>query len=262
VTSKLLVLDLDGTALGGYEPYARLPDPLAAVLDQWVEAGNTWVTCTTWHPQAQAPMIRGSQLRHRPARMVGRSGLSCGCFDAQDRCVLDGAWDLDLVVKLHDYINDVLPDLREQVAALTSCSAVATSPDGLLSIKLRDKTEGVAAVEALATVQAHAWLQPPERESGVLQLYPAFMTKAHGLARVQRELDLGPQVTLAAGNGHNDLSMLTRDRAAVLLCPQNADPLVQQRVREQGGYIGNAPYADGVIDALRQADAIPEPVSP
>jgi hypothetical protein len=75
---SLFVIDFDGTALGGYEPYGRFPDNLSHFLDEFTEAGGLWTTCTTWHPYMQEEIFRISSLKSRPARAIGRTGFNCG----------------------------------------------------------------------------------------------------------------------------------------------------------------------------------------
>ena len=53
MTKRLFVTDLDGTALGGYEPYDRLPEKFCALLDRLVDDGWEWALNTTWDPEGQ-----------------------------------------------------------------------------------------------------------------------------------------------------------------------------------------------------------------
>ncbi len=53
-----------------------------------------------------------------------------------------------------------------------------------------------------------------------------------------------------AGDHLNDLPMLTPQRAAMLACPANAIPAVQEAVREAQGYVASERYADGVAQGI------------
>ena len=53
-----------------------------------------------------------------------------------------------------------------------------------------------------------------------------------------------------AGDHLNDLPMLTLQHAAMLACPSNAIPAVQEAVREAGGHVASLRYADGVAEGI------------
>ena len=55
---------------------------------------------------------------------------------------------------------------------------------------------------------------------------------------------------LAAGDHHNDVSMLDGTHAAMPACPANAIDLVKETVRSAGGYVAESNWADGVAEAL------------
>ena len=56
--------------------------------------------------------------------------------------------------------------------------------------------------------------------------------------------------TFAAGDNHNDLSMLCGTNAKMVACPSNAVPKVRETVRAAGGYVSTAKAADGMSQAL------------
>ena len=54
----------------------------------------------------------------------------------------------------------------------------------------------------------------------------------------------------AAGDNHNDLSMLCGANARMVACPANAVPKVREMVRAAGGYVANAIAGEGMSQAL------------
>ncbi len=81
----------------------------------------------------------------------------------------------------------------------------------------------------------------------------AGYSKGSALAEIARRLGVSAARIFAAGDHLNDLSMLTRQRAAWLVAPANAVPAVKAAVLEQGGYISGRPHGHGVSDGLLRA---------
>jgi hydroxymethylpyrimidine pyrophosphatase-like HAD family hydrolase len=71
------------------------------------------------------------------------------------------------------------------------------------------------------------------------------------LQQIAEEVGATPDTILAAGDHHNDLPMLTRDVAGMLVAPGNAIPVVKNAVRTQGGYVAGKACGFGVLEGLR-----------
>lgn len=74
--------------------------------------------------------------------------------------------------------------------------------------------------------------------------------KGAALAELSRLIDLPRDQTFAAGDHHNDISMLDGRYAAFPACPANAIPEVKQTVRNAGGYVAEGECGAGVYEAL------------
>ena len=70
------------------------------------------------------------------------------------------------------------------------------------------------------------------------------------LAELARLLEVPRKNIFAAGDHHNDLSMLDGTFAAMPSCPANAIPEVQNAVRNAGGYVAQKDHGAGVHEAL------------
>lgn len=75
-------------------------------------------------------------------------------------------------------------------------------------------------------------------------------SKGSTLAELAKMLGLGPEQIFAAGDNHNDLPMLSRSVAHAIACPSNALPIVQDIVREEGGFVASTPHGRGLTEAL------------
>ncbi|MBA2271494.1 MAG: HAD family phosphatase [Chthoniobacterales bacterium] len=74
--------------------------------------------------------------------------------------------------------------------------------------------------------------------------------KGAALAELSRLIEVPREETFAAGDHHNDISMLDGTHAAYPACPANAIPQVKQTVRDAGGYVAESECGAGVYEAL------------
>lgn len=228
----LFVFDLDGTALGGYEPYDRLPDRFSSFLDQLSDEGVHWCTNTTWHPTVQVQMIDRSAVRSRPALMFGRTGLMKARYDQGAQ--FDSQWD-QLSDELDKrFVDDVWPAIGQV------CRLKPIEGECLMQAVVSEPAQE-GALEAL--MKEHEVY----RVGDVLQ--PTAMSKGFALSNIQQELGVTPFRTMVAGDETNDLTMFDRDLASYQVCPGNAAPEVSDLVKSNGGIQGRALYSDGVIEA-------------
>ena len=75
--------------------------------------------------------------------------------------------------------------------------------------------------------------------------------KGAALAELSRLLEIPREEIFAAGDHHNDISMLDGQYAQFPACPANAIPEVKNAVRAAGGYVAQANHGAGVYEALR-----------
>lgn len=74
--------------------------------------------------------------------------------------------------------------------------------------------------------------------------------KGAALAELARLIEIPREKIFAAGDHHNDVSMLDGRFAAMAACPANAIPEVKHAVRSAGGYVAHQAYGAGVREAL------------
>ncbi|HEY2614154.1 MAG TPA: HAD hydrolase family protein, partial [Chthoniobacterales bacterium] len=70
-------------------------------------------------------------------------------------------------------------------------------------------------------------------------------------AELSRLLEIPREEIFAAGDHHNDISMLDGRFAKYPSCPANAIPEVKGAVRSAGGYVAAQECGAGVHEALR-----------
>jgi hypothetical protein len=89
-----------------------------------------------------------------------------------------------------------------------------------------------------------------QRNTVYLRFCHADYHKGAALAELARLIEIPREVTFAAGDHHNDLSMLDGRYAQFPACPANAIPEVKQTVRNAGGYVAEGIAGVGVREAL------------
>jgi hydroxymethylpyrimidine pyrophosphatase-like HAD family hydrolase len=89
-----------------------------------------------------------------------------------------------------------------------------------------------------------------QRNGIYLRFCHADYHKGATLAELARLLDIARENIFAAGDHHNDVSMLDGTFAAMPSCPANAIPEVQSAVSNAGGYVAQKDHGAGVHEAL------------
>lgn len=90
-----------------------------------------------------------------------------------------------------------------------------------------------------------------QRNTIYLRFCHADYHKGAALGELARLLGVSREQTFAAGDNHNDVSMLDGQFASLSACPANAVPEVKQAVRGAGGYVAEEDCGAGVRAALR-----------
>ena len=90
-----------------------------------------------------------------------------------------------------------------------------------------------------------------QRNTVYLRFCHADYHKGAALAELSRLLEIPREEIFAAGDHHNDISMLDGRFAAYPACPANAIPEVKKAVALAGGYVASKSFGAGVHEALR-----------
>jgi HAD superfamily hydrolase (TIGR01484 family) len=89
-----------------------------------------------------------------------------------------------------------------------------------------------------------------QRNTIYLRFCHADYHKGAALAELSRLLEIPREEIFAAGDHHNDLSMLDGRYAKFPSCPANAIPEVKEAVRQADGYVAKNECGAGVYEAL------------
>ncbi|MCM8769645.1 MAG: HAD hydrolase family protein [Candidatus Omnitrophica bacterium] len=247
---RLLVIDFDGTALGGYEPYGRFPDNLSLLLDEMTERGYLWASCTTWHPFAQEQVFSTSLLKSRPIRAIGRTSLSCGLY-IQGALYLDAVWDAEMIAHKSAFMLNFVQAIREFLRASPDVAALTEYFDYIFAVSYYDReiVEKNLLTNELIKGKTYPLYASEEK---IVFLFPWYLSKGLAVRKLQKVLNITAEQTLVAGDGINDLPMLEPAISRWQVCPQNADVQVKEKVVANGGIVASQPYSDGVVKAIRE----------
>lgn len=245
---KLLVLDFDGTALGGYEPYDRFPDNLSAFLDKISASGILWATCTTWHPYIQEEVFKRSRLKSKPVRTIGRTALNCGVY-INGKIYLDAEWDHEMLSKKVEFDKEYVGTVRDFLKTCPGITNLVEHFDYIFSIEYTtDRKEITEALNSCIIIREKTYiLFLPDGKT--CQVFPNYMSKGLAIKKIQKQLSISAGSTMVACDGVNDLPMLDKDIAGFQIAPSNAAPEVKKRIKENNGIVSELPYSDGIVDA-------------
>ena len=89
-----------------------------------------------------------------------------------------------------------------------------------------------------------------QRNTVYLRFCHADYHKGAALGELARLIEIPRENIFAAGDHHNDISMLNGKVAALPACPANAIAEVKSAVQNAGGYVAGKNHGAGVYEAL------------
>ena len=249
---RLLVFDLDNTALGGYTPYHRFPGRFVCFLNELKHLNIQWATCTTWGVDLQFSMVQYSGVKNPPVFLSGSSGLDL-------MKVIN--WKLEPDAEHARRIKRLSENMRKRnwpviktiISELLKKDWICEFEFNFQNIlSLRARSDRIKSVRDYVNgkIDGKQYYEFDPNNKSFAILLPFYMNKGMAVETMQRRLGIGPDETLVAGDGCNDLSMMAL--AKWVVCPANAAEEVKKAVSAAGGIIGSRKYSDGVVEAIRK----------
>ena len=162
--------------------------------------------------------------------------------DWNDRCARDHA---DLFSSSQSVLTEVVDFVTEKTKA-----QLLYHTDGLEGLRAENQEEMDRIVEFIEQARGPESKFNYQRNTIFLRFCHADYHKGAALAELARLIDVPRENIFAAGDHHNDISMLNGEVAAMPACPANAIEEVKTAVRDAGGYIANQNHGAGVREAL------------
>ena len=249
---RLLSTDFDGTLVAHDDNPVLDPDCMQ-LIGQLQQTGAAWAINTgrsvellesglldfefPIHPDF---ILTSEREVFRPAQNGGRKWEAFG--DWNDRCARAH-------VELFTSAEPVLAEIVDFINQNTNARI----------LYLGERVEGIVAqneeeMDRITRFIDKARQRQPQfnyqRNTVYLRFCHADYHKGAALGELARLIQIPREQIFAAGDHHNDLSMLDGRFAAMPACPANAIDEVKQAVRAAAGYVGVREYGAGVYDAL------------
>ena len=173
----------------------------------------------------------------------GSNGTKWEAFgDWNERCARDHA-------ELFSAASSVLAEVVDFVNQKTK-ARIIYEPDGLAGLIAASEEEMDRVTEFIEEARQKQPKFNYQRNTVYLRFCHADYHKGAALAELARLIQIPRENIFAAGDHHNDISMLDGEVAAMPACPANAIPEVKEAVRAAGGYVAGREHGAGVYDAI------------
>jgi hydroxymethylpyrimidine pyrophosphatase-like HAD family hydrolase len=163
--------------------------------------------------------------------------------DWNERCARDHA-------ELFSSSQSILAEVVDFVTQKTKAQLLYHS-QGLEGLRAASDQEMDRIVEFIEKARGDNTKFDYQRNTIYLRFCHADYHKGAVLAELARLIDIPRENIFAAGDHHNDISMLNGEVAGMPACPANAIEEVKDAVRNASGYIAQRQHGAGVHEALR-----------
>jgi HAD superfamily hydrolase (TIGR01484 family) len=249
---KLLSLDFDGTMV------SRVSEPVLnrecmELIRDLQKQGAVWAINTGRSVDLLESGLTDFEFPIRPdfiltsERDVFRPGSNGSKWEAfgdwNARCAREHA-------ELFSSAQSILTEVVDFVTQKTKAQLLYHS-EGLEGLRAENEDEMNRIVEFIEQARGKDTKFHYQRNTIFLRFCHADYHKGAALGELARLIDVPREKIFAAGDHHNDISMLNGDVAAMPACPANAIDEVKSAVRSAGGYIAQHQHGAGVHEALQ-----------
>ena len=248
---QLLSLDFDGTLV------SRVSEPVldtqcVELIRELQDAGTMWAINTGRSVDLLELGLTDFSFPIRPdfiltsERDVFRPGQNRDKWEAfgdwNERCAQDHT-------DLFSSAQSVLAEVIDFVTQKTKARLIYDS-ERLEGLVAEDDEEMKRITEFIEQASARHPKLDYQRNTVYLRFCHADYHKGSALAELARLIEVPRENIFAAGDHHNDISMLDGTVAAMPSCPANAIDEVKAAVRTAGGYVAQREHGAGVYEAL------------
>jgi hydroxymethylpyrimidine pyrophosphatase-like HAD family hydrolase len=253
---SLFIFDLDGTALGGYEPYEQFPPEFAEFLDHLNSNGIKWATATTWDTASQLKLIRASGVKSNPVLLTGSSGRTAFSVIGDKLFPITGYMeeiailDYDLKRKYGKAIENVINKLKND--KLVESISYNDCGHHVITFTAADGKEEKLWQVLQTLIDKGIYYSFNPRNLKNNSLLPKYMNKGRAVKIIQKLTKVSPSETLVAGDETNDIHMFDSKLAKYMVCPQNAHMDIKKMVIANNGIVALNNYSYGIIEAINK----------
>lgn len=246
---ELLCTDFDGT-LVHHPGLIQCPDSLAENLKEVQRSGGAWVINTG---RTLDHMIEGLEKFQAPVQpnflIVNERHIylrQTGKWKSHESWNTNCDRHHDLLLADHRAIFEAI---RRFAAGHREVELVLENslPVGLITTNEETMVEVADYLDSFRTT---APVFSYQRNSIYLRFSHQAYSKGTALAELAGLTGVSRERILAAGDNHNDLSMLDGVHAGLVACPSNSVPEVKAAVADAGGYLAEAEGGHGTSEAI------------
>jgi HAD superfamily hydrolase (TIGR01484 family) len=249
---KLISTDFDGTIVSRVSEPALDRDCMQ-LIRELQNSGAIWAINTGRSVDLLESGLTDFEFPMRPDFILtserdifrpGGNGEQWEAFgDWNERCAREHA-------ELFSSAESVLAEVVDFVNQKTKARLIyeTTEPIGLIA---SDEEEMDRITKFIQEAKAKQPKFNFQRNTVYLRFCHADYHKGAALAELARLIDIPRENIFAAGDHHNDISMLDGSVAAMPACPANAIDEVKDAVRNAGGFVAEREHGAGVYDALK-----------
>jgi HAD superfamily hydrolase (TIGR01484 family) len=248
---KLLSIDFDGTIV------SRVSEPVLdrecmELIRNLQSNGAVWTINTGRSVDLLESGMTDFEFPIRPdfilttEREVFRPGTNGEKWepfgDWNERCARDHA-------ELFSSAQSILAEVVDFVTQKTKAQLLYHT-QGLEGLRAETEEEMDRIVEFIKRARGDERKFNYQRNTIYLRFCHADYHKGAVLGELARLIDVPRENIFAAGDHHNDISMLNGEVAGMPSCPANAIEEVKTAVRNAGGYVAKRHHGAGVREAL------------
>jgi HAD superfamily hydrolase (TIGR01484 family) len=249
---RLLSIDFDGTMVSHVsEPV--LDGECMQLIGELQRAGAVWAINTGRSVDLLESGLTDFEVPIRPDFILtterevfrpGSNGEKWEPFgDWNARCARDHA-------ELFSAAQSILAEVVDFVANKTKARLLYHS-EGLEGLRAENEEEMDRIVKFIERARDPKSKFHYQRNTIYLRFCHADYHKGAALTELARLIDVPRENIFAAGDHHNDISMLSGEVAAMPACPANAIDEVKTAVRNANGYVAQLEHGAGVHEALK-----------
>jgi HAD superfamily hydrolase (TIGR01484 family) len=248
---KLLSLDFDGT-LVNHDRQPAVSPRLFELLSELREKGVAWAVNTG---RAMHHIVEGLEEYGFPIqpdfvvtseRDIFRPKPGGGGWEDF------GDWN-ERGIRAHNELYEAAKPLIDEIHFYIKNNTKALPINELsgIGIVASDEKEMEQIARFIDTLRPRLPAFQYQRNTRYMRFCHSDYSKGTALGELSRLLGVSREGIFAAGDHYNDISMLDGQFARWAACPANSAEAVKETVRNAKGYVANASFSDGVVEALR-----------
>lgn len=249
---QLLSTDFDGTLVCRWGEAESLDEQCMTLIRDLQANGAVWAINTGRSVDLLESGLTDFSFPFRPDYILtserdvfcpGNNGTKWEPFgDWNERCAREHA---ELFLSAQSVLSEVIDFVNQKTKA-----RIIYEADGAAGLIASSEEEMQQITEFIEQARAKQPKFNYQRNTVYLRFCHADYDKGAALAELARLLGIAREHIFAAGDHHNDISMLDGTVAAMPACPANAIGEVRDAVRSAGGYVAQRDCGAGVYDAL------------